>query len=151
MNSCSTCGTYAKTFDLGNQQADLGPKRRHDGKLEFVEHILGTLIESRYGYENPYVRLGEPASMTGHSQMFANVRLLTAVEIAAHLELPLASANGSWSIDRTGFSPTAVWAKAREILERLTRRLKPTAIPSDHASSPFFHQPTNLARGSPTF
>ena len=142
MRNCSTCCTRTKTFDFGI------PATRPDEKLEFVEHVLGVLIESRYGVDNPYTRLGERTVAIGHSQMFANVTLLNAAEIEAHLELPLASANGTWLQGRAGFSPKSAWAKAREALEAFNRRLKPTAIPVDSASSPLL-QPTSIARGSP--
>ncbi|MEQ1645378.1 MAG: hypothetical protein ABL959_18150 [Pyrinomonadaceae bacterium] len=120
MRDSSTRCTHTTCFDLHI------PKCAPNEKLEFVEHVLGVLIESRYGNSNPYTRLGDQPVTTGHSQMFANITLL---------ELPLASANGAWLSDRSGFSPKAVWAKAREIVAALNRRLKPTAIP--------------LARGSP--
>ncbi|MBK6722412.1 MAG: hypothetical protein KBF83_01135 [Pyrinomonadaceae bacterium] len=161
MNTCCTCSTHAKTFSLGKSQTDLNPTRSPGEKLEFVEHVLGVLIDSRHGDGNPYQRLGEATVMTGHSQMFANVRLLSAAEIQTHLEfggahhrpfyaallgkLPLASASGSWQQNISGFSPTLFWAKAREVLEVLIRRLKPTAIQrtqNDHSFMP---------RGSPTF
>ncbi len=150
MNICSTCDTHAKSFDPGIRQADLSPTRRPGEKLEFVEHALGVLIESRFGSANPYARLGDRPVTTGHSQMFANARLLSGAEIEAHLELPLASANGVWLQDLSGFSPKAVWAKAREILGATIRWLKPTAIPTATGSTPLL-QPRNLARGSPTF
>lgn len=168
MRTCPTCGTYGLKLEGGNSETtfehssdfDLS-KSCHDGKLEFVEHVLGVLIDSRYDDGNPYQRLLEPAVTTGHSQMFANVRLLSATEIQTHLEfggthhrpfhgaslreLPLASANGSGQQNILGFSPTLFWAKAREALEVLIRRLKPTAIQrtqNDHSFMP---------RGSPTF
>ena len=150
MNTCCTCSTDVKSFDLGIPLTDLSPTRRPGEKLEFVEHILGVLIDSRYGNDNPYTRLGERPVTTGHSQMFANVRLLSAAEIDAHLELPLGLPNGSWGIERRGFSPKTVWAKAREIVAALNRWLKLTAIPLDPASSHLL-QPPVLARGSPTF
>ncbi len=142
MKPCSTCNTQTKTFDLGI------PPHAHDEKLEFVEHVLGVLVESRYGSDNPYTRLGERAVTTSHSQMFANVPLLTAAEIEAHLRLPLAPANGRWLLNRSGFSPKAAWAKARRLGRALDRWLKPTAIPFARASFPHV-QPANLARGSP--
>ncbi|MBK9529532.1 MAG: hypothetical protein IPO41_14740 [Acidobacteria bacterium] len=86
MNTCCTCSTHAKTFSLGKSQTDLNPTRSPGEKLEFVEHVLGVLIDSRHGDGNPYQRLGEATVMTGHSQMFANVRLLSAAEIQTHLE-----------------------------------------------------------------
>ena len=76
MRNCSTCCTRTKTFDFGI------PATRPDEKLEFVEHVLGVLIESRYGVDNPYTRLGERTVAIGHSQMFANVTLLNAAENA---------------------------------------------------------------------
>lgn len=85
MNTCCTCSTDVKSFDLGIPLTDLSPTRRPGEKLEFVEHILGVLIDSRYGNGNPYTRLGERPVTTGHSQMFANVRLLSAAEIDEHL------------------------------------------------------------------
>ena len=144
MKSCTTCCTKSKPLNFGI------PQTTRDGKLEFVEHVLGVLVESRYGSENPYRRLGERNVTTGHSQMFANVRLLTADEIEAHLELPLASANGAWLQDRPGFSPKVAWAKAWEVLLVSNRWLKPTAIPPDRGRFALV-QPTSLARGSPTF
>lgn len=161
MNTCSTCGTHAKTFDLGIPQTELSPARRDDEKLNFVERVLGVLIDSRYGDSNPYTRLGERNVTTGDSQMFSNVRLLTAAEINAHLEcagahhrpfntallgeLPLASANGFWLQNISGFSPKAAWAKAREVLDALNRWLKPTAIQRTQ------HDHSSMPRGSPTF
>ena len=137
------------------------PPTAYDDKLEFVEHVLGVLIESRFGDRNPYTRLGERPVTTGHSQMFANVTLFSAAEIQTHLEfgdahhrpfhatflreLPLALANGSDPTNITGFSPTLFWAKAREVLEALIRRLKPTAIQRTQ------HDHSSMPRGSPTF
>ena len=111
MNIRSICGTHAKPFDLGIPPTDPSPTRRPGEKLEFVEHVLGVLIESRFGSANPYMRLGEPTVTTGHSQMFANATLLTEAEIEIRLqgaefdrtpfyagllrELPLGLANGA--------------------------------------------------------
>jgi hypothetical protein len=168
MRTCTICGTCREKLESCNSETTLKhlsgfdlSKSRHDEKLEFVEHVLGVLIDSRYGDGNPYQRLCKPTVMTGHSQMFANVRLLAAAEIQTHLEfgcahhrplygaslreLQLASVNGLWPTNGTGFSPTLFWAKAREALEALIRRLKPTAIQrtqNDHSCMP---------RGSPTF
>jgi hypothetical protein len=105
MRSSATCCPHSKPQNFGI------PKIALDGKLEFVEHVLGVLIESRFGPGHGYTTLGEAPVTTGHSQMFANVRLLTEAEIEAHLkfggvrhepfywaflrELPLALANGN--------------------------------------------------------
>ncbi len=158
-SSCTSCA-HTKTFDLGY------PPKAPDNKLEFVEHVLGVLIESRFGTDDPYSRLGEPPVTTGHSQMFANVRLLSTAEIEARLrsadlartpfyaaflrELPLALANGAWLPARSGFRPKVAWAKARVVVAALNRRLNPTATPVDRAISTLL-RPTNLARGSPPF
>ncbi len=154
MRSSATRCPHLKPFTFGI------PPLASDDKLEFVEHVLGVLIESRFGNRNPYTRLGERPVTTGNSQLFANVRLLTGAEIQAHLEfgsahhrpfygaflweLPLALANGSSLQNISGFSPTVGLAKARDVLDALNRWLKPTAIRRtqyDHSSMP---------RGSPT-
>ncbi len=137
------------------------PKTAPDEKLEFVEHVLGVLIESRFGPGHGYTALGETPVTTGHSQLFANVRLLTEAEIEAHLEfggsrhrpfsgavlreLPLGSANGLRLQNIPGFSPMVVWAKARQALDALHRWITPTAI--QRAQNDL----TSLPRGSPTF
>lgn len=150
MRSSTTCCPHLRPQNFGI------PKTTPDEKLEFVEHVLGVLIESRFGPGHSYTTLGEIPVTMGHSQLFANVRLPTEAEIEAHLEfggarhrpfsgaflreLPLASANGLGLQNILGFSPLVVWAKARQVLDALNRWLKPPA-----------HAGGSPSRGSPTF
>jgi len=80
MRSSTTCCPHSRPLNFGI------PKTTPDEKLEFVEHVLGVLIESRFGPGHGYTTLGETPVTTGDSQLFANVRLLTEAEIEAHLE-----------------------------------------------------------------
>ncbi|MBK6721831.1 MAG: hypothetical protein IPG58_00680 [Acidobacteria bacterium] len=84
MRSSTTCCPHSRPQNFGI------PKITPDEKLEFVEHVLGVLIESRFGPGHGYTTLGEAPVTTGHSQMFANVRLLTEAEIEGHLDLAAA-------------------------------------------------------------
>ncbi|MEQ1645175.1 MAG: hypothetical protein ABL959_17125 [Pyrinomonadaceae bacterium] len=148
MNTCCTCGTHAKTIDLGIQQTELSPKRRPDEKLEFVEHVLDVLIDSRYGYGNPYSRLGERPVTTGNSQMFANVRLLSAAEINEHL-------NGDHRHFQTsllcGFL-CELCVRKKEFHAKSAKDAKRTQRFWDvRCMSPPLADGTQVARGSPTF
>ena len=166
MRSSTTCCPHTRPVNFGI------PKTTPDEKLEFVEHVLGVLIESRFGPGHGYTTLGETPVTTGHSQLFANVRLLTEGEIEAHLEfgsarhrpfsgaflreLPLSSANGLRLQNIPGFSPMVVWAKARQVLGALNRwlRLQHLAVlPAENprASQRTQNDHTSLPRGSPTF
>ncbi len=66
------------------------PQTTPDEKLEFVEHVLGVLIDSRFGEGSPYMSLAESSFAFSDTQLFANVTLLTAAEIETHLKMAAA-------------------------------------------------------------
>ncbi|MBP9110394.1 MAG: hypothetical protein KBF83_12625, partial [Pyrinomonadaceae bacterium] len=67
MRSSTTCCPHSRPLNFGI------PKTTPDEKLEFVDHVLGVLFESRFGPGHGYTTPGEPPVTAGHSQMFANV------------------------------------------------------------------------------
>jgi len=142
-SSCTSCA-HTKTFHLGY------PPKAPDNKLEFVEHVLGVLIESRFGTGDPYSRLGEPPVTTGHSQMFPNVRLLSTAEIEAHLSVAEA--------DRVPFYVACL--RENHLRKRVVIHGGDTTLINelDYASAQIFaelkppaHAGGSPSRGSPTF
>ncbi|MBP9110492.1 MAG: hypothetical protein KBF83_13115 [Pyrinomonadaceae bacterium] len=53
MRNCSTCFPHSTPLNSGV------PQTRSDENLASVEQVLGVLIDSRFGPNHPYTRLGE--------------------------------------------------------------------------------------------
>ena len=149
MRSSSTCCTHTKPLDFNN------PQITSDEKLDFVEHVLDVLIESRYGTGNPYTRLGESPVTIGHSQIFANVRLLSAAEIEAHLNavhrhFPGALLCGCLcELCELGVTKRTFHAKSAKNAKG-TQRSRDVECMSATLQTPAHAGGSTLARGSPT-
>lgn len=154
MRNCSTCFPHSTPLNSGV------PQTRSDENLASVEQVLGVLIDSRFGPNHPYTRLGEQHETTGHSQTFANVTLLSVAEIDAHLNFAEADQLPFYlrpSLRRTrenhrrqrvvvhgGDLPLiSEDERSSEILARVLQALRP---PAHAGGSPARRSPTFLGR-----